>query len=310
MASSKGVHPNYEGRANEDQMSLGIRIITTAFQNKMNSLEQEIRGLRITLEEQRTNVGTLQRKNSGMEVELVESHQRSQQLAEENKELFKTVGSLRKQIGRLEHLKEAVMSSIQDDQVQEAELGDTKVLMSDEYLRGQTPLTAAEMGYGPPARSARPPSPPPMSEAKPYREAPQASYREASLPPYEPTTMPTGPGAAGAYRGPPQGATYGAPAAYGDPGGQYGGPCAPSAASTHGAPGGASSPVVDGKQFFRQARNRLSYEAFNLFLASIKRLNNQQQTREDTLDEARRIFGPELQDLYKDFEGLLNRHGM
>ncbi|CAE8737320.1 unnamed protein product, partial [Polarella glacialis] len=85
MASSKGVHPNYEGRANEDQMSLGIRIITTAFQNKMNSLEQEIRGLRITLEEQRTNVGTLQRKNSGMEVELVESHQRSQQLAEENK---------------------------------------------------------------------------------------------------------------------------------------------------------------------------------------------------------------------------------
>merc|ERR1712232_890786 len=72
----------------------------------------------------------------------------------------------------------------------------------------------------------------------------------------------------------------------------------------------ASSPVIDGKQFFRQARSRLSYEDFNLFLASIKRLNNQTQSREATLEEARRIFGSEHQDLYKDFEALLNRHGM
>merc|ERR1740138_1653414 len=56
--------------------------------------------------------------------------------------------------------------------------------------------------------------------------------------------------------------------------------------------GGAA--VVDGKQFFREARNNLSYEAFNDFLSSIKRLNNQQQTREETLQEARRIFGNDL----------------
>ncbi|CAK0910756.1 unnamed protein product [Prorocentrum cordatum] len=75
---------------------------------------------------------------------------------------------------------------------------------------------------------------------------------------------------------------------------------------------GAAEPAAgapDGK-FFRQARSRLSYEAFNLFLASIKRLNSQQQTREETLGEARRIFGPELQDMYRDFEALLNSHGM
>merc|ERR1719350_508708 len=104
----------------EDQLQLGVRIITSAFQNKMNSLEQEIRGLRLTCEEQRSNVTGLQKKNSSLEVELVESHQRAQQLAEENKELFKTVGNLRKQISRLENLKQAVMSSIQDDQAQEA----------------------------------------------------------------------------------------------------------------------------------------------------------------------------------------------
>merc|ERR1719183_1417766 len=88
-------------------------------------------------------MSALQKKNSALEVELVESHQRAQQLAEENKELFKTVGSLRKQIGRLEHLKAAVLTSIQDDAEKEAELGDTRALMNDEYLRSATPLTAA-----------------------------------------------------------------------------------------------------------------------------------------------------------------------
>mmetsp|Transcript_15861 Transcript_15861/g.34399 ORF Transcript_15861/g.34399 Transcript_15861/m.34399 type:complete len:252 (-) Transcript_15861:61-816(-) len=244
------------GADHEDQLQLGIRIITSAFQNKMHNLEQEIRGFRLTFEEQRTNVSQLQKKNSSLEVELVESHQRSQQLQEENKELFKTVTSLRKQIGRLEHLKQAVLHSIQDDQQQEAELGDTRMLLSDEFLMGATPLTAAGMGFG-----GRAPIPSTASQ-QPYG-AP-GGYA-ASQAPQEP------------------------------------------AASEVGGPAGG---VIDGKQFFRQARSRLSYEAFNQFLASIKRLNSQQQTREETLDEARRIFGPELQDLYRDFEGLLNRHGM
>lgn len=240
----------------EDQLQLGIRIITSTFQSKMHSLKEEIRGLRLTCEEQRSTASSLQKKNSELEVELVESHKRMQQLSEENKELFRTVTSLRKQIGRLENLKQAVLSSIQDDQAQEAELPDMRVLMSDEFLRGATPLTAAEMGYGP-TSSSRQASPAIMAQA------------QAPLPALD----------------------------------GYGGATA--------APGGATGgPVIDGKQFFRQARSKLSYEAFNVFLASIKRLNNQQQSREETLEEARRIFGPELSDLYKDFESLLNRHSI
>lgn len=258
----------------EDQLQLGIRIITSAFSNKMHSLEQEIRGLRLTCEEQRGNVSALQKKNSALEVELVESHQRSQQLAEENKELFKTVGSLRKQISRLEHLKQAVLSSIQDDQEKEAgEPYDSKVLMSEEFMKGAMPLTAAEMGYP--------------------RAGQVGASRNAGQLPMAPQATP---------QPPPQVHydVHGAP----PPGAPQYEPVAVSQSA------GGGSPVVDGKQFFRQARNRLSYEAFNLFLASIKRLNNQQQSREDTLEEARRIFGPELQDLYKDFENLLQRNGM
>ncbi|KAI5084732.1 hypothetical protein GOP47_0000901 [Adiantum capillus-veneris] len=65
---------------------------------------------------------------------------------------------------------------------------------------------------------------------------------------------------------------------------------------------------VDGKEFFRQARNRLSYEQFSAFLANIKQLNAHLQTKEETLRRANEIFGPGNEDLYSSFDGLLRRH--
>merc|ERR1719421_618657 len=123
-------------------------MMQAAFHGHKGKMESEVRGLKLQVEEQREKLAALQKKNSALEVELVESHQRSQQLAEENKELFKTVGSLRKQIGRLEHLKAAVLSSIQDDAEKEADMGETRALMNEEYMRSATPLTASAMGMG------------------------------------------------------------------------------------------------------------------------------------------------------------------
>jgi len=244
----------------EDQMQLGMRMIQTAFQSKSSALENEIRGLRMTCEEQRSQVQAMQKKGSALELELVESHQRSQQLAEENKELFKTVGNLRKQVARLDSLKQAVLGHVQNDHQLEAENSyEHRALMNDEYLKNTTPLTfSSEMGYG-------------QSSAREYGQSAAPSARSVTPP-----------------------------------------PPAPFAGTSASTPQAAGSGVggIDGKEFFRRARSQLSYEAFNLFLASIKRLNNQQQSREDTLEEARNIFGTELQDLYRDFETLLNRHGM
>ncbi|MCI23670.1 hypothetical protein A2U01_0044852, partial [Trifolium medium] len=62
---------------------------------------------------------------------------------------------------------------------------------------------------------------------------------------------------------------------------------------------------VDGKEFFRQVRSRLSYEQFGAFLANVKELNSHKQTKEDTLKKADEIFGPENKDLYTIFEGLI-----
>jgi hypothetical protein len=228
----------------EEQLALGHRIIHGAFHGHKGVLENEIRSLRVQVEEYREKMGAMQKKNSALEVELVESHQRSQQLAEENKELFKTVGSLRKQIGRLEHLKAAVMSSIQDDHEKEAEFGDSRAVLSDQYINTAVPLTASAMGIG---NGFQPP-------------------QYGSNTPLAPTPLQM----------------------------QGGQSPAPRAAT------------IDGKAFFREARGRLSGEAFNQFLASIKKLNNQQQSREETLNEARNLFGFENNDLYVNFENLLN----
>jgi hypothetical protein len=65
---------------------------------------------------------------------------------------------------------------------------------------------------------------------------------------------------------------------------------------------------IDGKEFFRQARNRLSFEQFSAFLANIKELNSHRQTREETLHKADEIFGSDNKDLYVIFDSLLHRH--
>ncbi|KAH9765465.1 hypothetical protein KPL70_001882 [Citrus sinensis] len=65
---------------------------------------------------------------------------------------------------------------------------------------------------------------------------------------------------------------------------------------------------VDGKEFFRQVRNRLSYEQFAIFLANVKELNAHKQTKEETLRKTDEVFGPENKDLYTIFEGLITRN--
>lgn len=99
--------------------------------------------------------------------------------------------------------------------------------------------------------------------------------------------------------------------------GAWGG--APSTARTHYSPSGgsrlrtsptASGTYVDGKEFFRIARSRLSYEQFNAFLGSIKSLNDHTQSRDTTLEQAHRIFGPENEDLFVQFRSLLAHHGL
>ncbi|CAD7952277.1 unnamed protein product [Amoebophrya sp. A120] len=253
MASREG-EMTWLPEQHEEQLQLGFRIIDNAFKNKIHGLEQEIRALRLTNEEKTQQVTVLQKKNSSLEVELIESHQRTQQLGEENKELFRTVQALKKQVSRLDDLKKTLMASLSDVEQQAVEDA-SSLLMSEEYLRSAVPLTAASVTG----------VPYPRQDGSPQNVL-RSSY----------------PGGSNAQGGGAQ------------PSGQL-----QQQINMEGV--GSPASGVDGKQFFRNARARLSYEAFNSFLANIKRLNNHQQTRDETLDEAQRIFGAEHQDLYREY---------
>jgi len=65
---------------------------------------------------------------------------------------------------------------------------------------------------------------------------------------------------------------------------------------------------VDGNAFFGDARQTLGEDTFNIFLASIKRLNKNEQTQAQTFDEARMLFGVEHPGLLLDFGVLLRDH--
>lgn len=94
-----------------------------------------------------------------------------------------------------------------------------------------------------------------------------------------------------------------------------GGPAAsgglPGVSQSNGAVvGGDAAAQLDGKEFFKRARHRLSFQQFNEFLANIKKLNSHLQTRDETLQKASDIFGPENQDLHEAFQALLSRHNV
>ncbi len=84
----------------------------------------------------------------------------------------------------------------------------------------------------------------------------------------------------------------------------------PGVPSSAGGPDGGSSAHLDGKDFFRQARLRLTYDQFNQFLSNIKRLNDHAQSRDETLTRAQEIFGAENDDLFTAFKQLLSKHGL
>lgn len=259
----------------EDQLQLGFRMIQNAYGSKVQNLENELRGLRLSCEEQKGQAKRLHQRNSGLEAELVEGHQRCQALNDENKELFKTVQNLQRQLQRLEGLKKKVLDTISDDANADysAESEEARLAMRDDYLQSSLPLTMGSL-QNEQNPSAKPPSPAPHNSWTSNRGLPAAT---APGPSNSSSRAPSPPHASmqGQLQQPPQ-----------------------------------TPAVVDGKQFFRQARSQLSYEGFNEFLANIKRLNNQQQTREETLEEARRIFGPDLQNLYHEFEQLLSRQAV
>ncbi|CEL92652.1 unnamed protein product [Vitrella brassicaformis CCMP3155] len=238
----------------EEQLALGFRIISNAYKSRVQNLDNELRNLKGLVDEKAGAISALQKKNSMLEVELLETRQRCDAMTEENKHLVATIKKLHRDIQRLESLRKAVLTSLQDDNtIQTEAILSKEYYGEDHHLDMAAPLTMSEMRGGGEGTRVE------MSKSSPAQ--PGAQLRTE--------------GAGGDFLG--------------------------------AATGGGS--LVDGKQFFRDARARMTYEHFNQFLTAIKRLNNHTQTREETLATAEQLFGESNKDLFDQFTKLLNRHG-
>eukprot|EP00918_Siedleckia_nematoides_P067970 GHVU01147909.1.p1 GENE.GHVU01147909.1~~GHVU01147909.1.p1 ORF type:complete len:216 (+),score=34.22 GHVU01147909.1:1270-1917(+) len=170
---------------------------------------------------------------------------------------------LRKDIQRLEGLKKAVLSSIQerDGEADEDNTFASRMYMNTEYLNSAAPLTMQELSGESPATDAY--------------------MRYARSPDLVAASTNSLPGDRAAL------------------------------SSSHGG-GGQShrrddSAAIDGKNFFRAARNRLNYEQFNCFLLEIRKMNGRSQSRDETLTHVHNIFTDAHDDLFQDFKKLVDQ---
>lgn len=258
-----------------DQLDLAHRITALAYTQKVANLEAEARGLNQQLTTKNSQIKSLERKVSMMEVEVGEHQEKCRQsleeqakLVAEKNSLIATVKKLNRDVARLEGFKRNLMQSLQDDE---------DVIREKDY---GAPM-ANELGTD-------------YAAERLVQSVLNASHND---------TQSHGSGAASALGHHHDTPGYGSTPNMPPP------PASAPASATPNAGIGSTTPArVDGKEFFRRARARLSYEQFSAFLQNIKDLNAHRKTREEALGRAKEIFGSEGADLYASFEGLLSRH--
>lgn len=310
-----------------DQLDLARKITSMAIASRVSKLESEVGRLRQMMYEKDRVAFDLEEKVSQLERAYQESESRLKMVIDENTRLSKERDSLAvtaKKMGRdlakLETFKRQLMQSLSDDNSSQTETVD--IGTCDQSIPKAYPdIDDGTNGYVVNQ---------PLSGFTEYRnstdEASRLAVQRFSVTPYiTPRFTPSGTPKIFSTGGSPRG--YSAVASPNKTSGatsptksQYDGRGAlsswyPSSQQSSAAnspprarPLPARTPRIDGKEFFRQARSRLSYEQFSAFLANIKELNAQKQSREETLRKAEEIFGTDNKDLYLSFQGLLNRN--
>ncbi|KAI8557353.1 hypothetical protein RHMOL_Rhmol04G0004200 [Rhododendron molle] len=310
-----------------DQLDLARKITSMAIASRVSKLESEVGRLRQKVYDKDSLILELEEKVSHLQQAFHESDMRLKIAREDNMKLSKerdslamTTKKLGRDLAKLETFKRQLMQSLNEDNASPAETVDIVTCdqsvskpytVKGEEFNGHAAhrylTSSAESGYA-------------IDDA-----SKQAAQRFSMTPYITPRLTPTGT--------PKNISTTGSPIRYSAAGSpqktsgttsptkaQYEGrgtlsswyPSSQQSSAANSPPRGrpapGRTPRIDGKEFFRQARSRLSYEQFSAFLANIKELNAQKQSREETLRKAEEIFGMDNKDLYISFQGLLNRN--
>ena len=255
----------------EEQLRLGVRVVEVAFEEKARILEAELGQLRAYGKERQNAVTVLERRVCELEASVAQGEQRHAALQSEHTALRADKASLQQEVRAL-HERLNKLHDFKRSILQSIKDDDGS---GADAMAGAA--SAAAAAYDAPLDDRAVSG---YGAPRPYAPPSSAVSSAAASP-------------AGLF--PPAGGAVSTPCSAGAP---------------HSPAGQASSELADGKDFFRQARLRLTYEQFNAFLASIKKLNDHSQTRDETLAQAQEIFGADGHDLFVAFRNLLSKHGL
>ncbi|KAL5716163.1 hypothetical protein ACHQM5_017891 [Ranunculus cassubicifolius] len=284
-----------------DQLDLARKITSMAIASRVSKLESETRNLKQKISEKDEVICGLEEKYSKLERDSQEANSRFRLVVDENVKLSKerdtlavTVKKLSRDLAKLETFKRHLMQSLSDDNssTETVDIGTIDKSVSTAYSVKDSRTAAHKFSMTPYISPRLTPSETPSVVSK--SSSPRGYSTAGSPNMTSGTTSPTK-------------SLYEGRIAYSP---WYSSSQQSSTATSprRGRSLSGSTPRIDGKEFFRQARSRLSYEQFSAFLATIKEFNAQKQSREDTLRKAEEIFGTENRDLYLSFQGLLNRN--
>ncbi|XP_030540875.1 uncharacterized protein At4g15545 isoform X1 [Rhodamnia argentea] len=313
-----------------EQLDVARKITSIALSTRVSALESESSDLRAKLAEKDDLIADLQSQVESFDASLADaldklsqSELEKEKLVKENESLTSTVKKLSRDVSKLEIFKKTLMQSLQEDEDSSgpARAGTSQIIAK--------PTPSEDDATLPPSRSS--------SIRSQFKEVGNSlsEDRETDVPRpgmshgfllASQTSTPrlTPPGS------PPSLSASVSPARTSKPGSPRWNAMSFSTSrgmfderssifsslppGHHGSISGSESGSytgrarVDGKEFFRQVRSRLSYEQFSAFLANVKELNSHKQTREETLRKAEEIFGSDNKDLYVIFEGLITRN--
>lgn len=296
-----------------DQLEIARKITSMAVTSRVGELEAETMLLRhrladkeLLISDLQARVGELQQALQQSSAHLSHSLDEQTKLTTEKNNLAASVRKLNRDVAKLEIFKRTLMNSLQEE--------DENHSQGSEDKRSASKFSTVNSSFSP------------LGTDRDYES--NGHRQKFSLTPTNVTPemtpsgspkrppLPTPPKGRSAAVSPKMQSTTGSPKWHSISDGRISlpsslptskhstAPNSPPHAGSH----SARTARVDGKEFFRQARNRLSYEQFSAFLTNIKQLNAHIQTKEETLRKANEIFGPGNEDLYRSFDGLLRRH--
>ena len=236
---------------------------------KVQELERECATLQSHALDRASKIKSLERKLAAATEELDDAREKAasaieeqSKLAQEKNALINTVKKLNRDNAKLDAFKRNLMQTLQDEE----DDGGAPVATTAGDAAGDrlvhSVLSSANKG----------------TSSSTFRETTVARSHSHSATTHHQVRH------AGGERSPPRGGSRGVAAA-----GAGAASPAPSSGGgeTWGDQGEGEGGKVDGKEFFRQARARLSYENFSQFLSNIKELNAHKQTRTETLERAK-----------------------